>query len=167
MTNLTGASLLHYFGQVRERTMRLVRCIPADQLEWTCRSGQFTLGDLARHIATTERYVFCESIRGGQNRYPGCGKELADGLDKVVALMEKLHAESMELFSAFTEEDWNTKCVTPDAAPIARWKFLRAMIEYEVHHRGQIYTYLGILGVPAPSLFGLTEDQLAQRAKAG
>ena len=34
------------------------------------------------------------------------------------------------------------------------------MIEHEAHHRGQMYTYLGILGVPVPSLYGLNEGQL-------
>lgn len=48
---------LRYFEQVRERTMRVVRAIPEDKVEWTCRTGEFTFGDLARHIAATERYV--------------------------------------------------------------------------------------------------------------
>jgi len=48
---------LHYFEQVRARTIRTVRCIPPDKIEWTCRQSDFTLGDLARHIAATEREV--------------------------------------------------------------------------------------------------------------
>ena len=33
---------LHYFDQVRERTMRVIRCIPPDKFDWTCRPGAFT-----------------------------------------------------------------------------------------------------------------------------
>jgi hypothetical protein len=62
---------LHNFGQIRGRTMRLARCIPPDKIEWTCRSGEFTLGDLARHIAATERYVFAECAAGRPSRYKG------------------------------------------------------------------------------------------------
>ena len=51
---------LHYFEQVRERTMRVVSAVPEDKVEWTCRPGDWTFGDLARHIAATERYVFAE-----------------------------------------------------------------------------------------------------------
>jgi uncharacterized damage-inducible protein DinB len=34
------------------------------------------------------------------------------------------------------------------------------MIEHEVHHRGEIYVYLALLGVPRPPLYGVTEPEL-------
>lgn len=151
---------LHYFEQVRERTMRLVRCIPPDKVEWTCREGAFTLGDLARHIAATERYVFAECACGRPSRYKGCGRELADGRENILAFMERMHAESMQIFQKMSDEDWAKKGTSPEGKPVTAWRMLRAMIEHEAHHRGQIYLYLGILGVPVPSLYGLNERQL-------
>jgi uncharacterized damage-inducible protein DinB len=38
------------------------------------------------------------------------------------------------------------------------------MIEHEIHHRGQLYLMLGMLGVKTPSLYGLTEEQLRERS---
>jgi uncharacterized damage-inducible protein DinB len=151
---------LHQFEQIRGRTMRLVRCIPQDKIEWTCRTGEFTLGDLARHIATTERYVFAECACGRPSRYSGCGPELADGLDNVIAFMERMHSESLEIFGSMSQEDFEKKGTSPEGVPITVWKLLRSMLEHEVHHRGQIYVYLGILGVPVPSLFTLNARQL-------
>jgi hypothetical protein len=90
---------LHNFEQIRGRTMRLMRCVPPGKIEWTCRTGEFILGDLARHIAATERYVFAECAAGRPSRYKGCGRELGDGLDNVIAFMERMHSESMEIFS--------------------------------------------------------------------
>jgi len=151
---------LHYFEQVRERTMRLVRAIPPEKLEWTPREGGFTLGDLARHIATTERYVFAECACGRPSRYKGCSRELAEGRENVVAFMDRLHGESMEIFRGMSDEDWNKKGTSPEGKPVTAWRMLRAMLEHEAHHRGQIYSYLGILSVPVPSLYGLKEGQL-------
>jgi uncharacterized damage-inducible protein DinB len=151
---------LHYFDQVRQRTMRTVRCIPPDKIEWTCRKGEFTLGDLARHIAATERYVFAECILGRPSRYQGCGRNLADGFDNVIAFMERLHAESIDIFRLMSDADWNQKAKSPEGHPVTAWKMLRAMLEHEAHHRGQIYVYLGILGAPAPPLYTLNERQL-------
>jgi len=140
--------------------MRLVRCIPPDKIEWTCRTGEFTLGDLARHIAATERYVFAECAVGRPSRYKGCGRDLADGLENVIAFIERMHSESMEIFSRMTQQDYEKKGTSPEGFPITAWKLLRSMLEHEVHHRGQIYVYLGILGVPVPSLYTLNARRL-------
>src|ERR1700683_689619 len=157
---MTHEEFLHHFEQVRGRTMNLARCIPTDKVEWSARDGGFTLGGLARHIAATERLVFAEGASGRPSRYAGCGAELADGREAVLTYMETMHAESMAIFRAFTEEQWNAKGKAADGHGITVWKLLRAMIEHEIHHRGQMYVYLGILGVKVPSLFGTDEGKL-------
>jgi len=151
---------LHYFGQVRERTMRVARCIPPGKIEWSYAPGKFTLGDLLRHIAVTERYMWAENVQGHPSRYKQHGKELADGLENVLAFMERLHAESMDIFSKLSDEDLQRKCTTPGGAQITTWKWLRLMTEHEIHHRGQIYLQLGFIGVPTPPLYGLTSEQV-------
>ena len=160
----SSESFLEYFAKVRERTMRVIRCIPRDRMEWSYRQGKFTLGDLVRHIATTERYMWAENVQGKPSRYAGCGKDLADGYDEVVQFMERLHQESCEIFSRLSPQDLGRKCSTPDGAPITVWKWLRAMVEHEIHHRGQIYIYLAALGVPTPPLYGLTSEQVRERS---
>jgi uncharacterized damage-inducible protein DinB len=96
-------------------------------------------------------------------RYTTHGKELADGYDNVMAFVERLHAESMEIFGQLTDEDLQKKCKTPDDAPITTWKWLRLMVEHEIHHRGQVYIYLSLLGVATPPLYGLTSEEVRSR----
>lgn len=50
------------------------------------------------------------------------------------------------------------------AATGAAWKWLRAMLEHGAHHRGQLYLTLGLLGVPTPPIYGLTEPELRARS---
>jgi uncharacterized damage-inducible protein DinB len=151
---------LEYLDKVHQRTVRVARCIPAYKLEWSYCEGKFTLGDLVRHIAAIERYMFVETIQGRPSRYAGCGDELAGSLDEVMAFLERMHGESVEIISRLTAEDLNRKCTTPGGASITVWKWLRAMVEHEIHHRGQIYVYLAMLGVPTPPLYGLTSEQV-------
>jgi hypothetical protein len=89
---------LDYFEKIHQRTMRVARCIPSDKIEWTYREGRFTLGDLVRHIATINRYMYAETVSGRPSRYAGCGKELADGYEAVMEFAERLHRESVEIF---------------------------------------------------------------------
>lgn len=157
---------LHYFGSVRERTMRVARCVPSDKLDWSYAPGRFTMGDLLRHIAVVERFMWAETVSGRPSRYTTHGKELADGYENVIALMEHLHAESMEIFAKLSNEELQRKCKTPDGAEITKWKWLRLMAEHEIHHRGQIYLYLAMLGVPTPPLYGLTSEQVRARSSS-
>lgn len=154
---------LQYFGNVRERTLRVARCIPPDKMEWTCAPGKFTFGDLLRHLAVVERYMWAENVQGRPSRYTAHGRELADGYENVMAFLERMHAESMEIFARLSDEDLQRKCTTPDNSPITTWKWLRLMVEHEIHHRGQIYLYLSMLGIATPPLYGLTSEQVRGR----
>jgi len=155
---------LQYFGNLRERTLRVARCIPAEQIEWTYAPGKFTLGDLLRHLAVTERYMFAENVQGKQSGYTRHDKSLADGLQSIFAFVERLHAESVEIFSRLSDDDLQRKCKTPGGTDITMWKWLRSMTEHECHHRGQIYLYLALLNVPTPPLYGLTSEEVRARS---
>jgi uncharacterized damage-inducible protein DinB len=151
---------LKYFSGIRERTMRVGRLAPPDKMDWSYAAGKFTMGDLLRHIAVTERYMWGETVQGKPSRYVSHGKELAESHEAILSLMEKLHAESMDIFSRLSEADLKQKCLTPAGAEIQTSKWLRAMVEHEIHHRGQIYLYLGMLGVRTHPIFGLTSEQV-------
>jgi uncharacterized damage-inducible protein DinB len=151
---------LEYWDNLRARTLRVVACIPPERLEWTYRVGAFTFGDLIRHLATIERYMYAETVAGRPSRYPGCGRELADGYEAVVAYAERLDAEAKLIIGGLDDAVLSRKCQTPAGATITTWKWLRAMCEHEAHHRGQLYLMLNMLGIPTPPLFGLTSEEV-------
>jgi uncharacterized damage-inducible protein DinB len=78
--------------------------------------------------------------------------------------MKRMHDESMAIFSSLTEADFEAKCMTPGGAELRVGKWLRLMIEHEIHHRGQLYLYLSLLDVETPPLYGLTEEQVRERS---
>jgi uncharacterized damage-inducible protein DinB len=155
---------LKYFSNIRERTLRVARTIPPDQINWSPAPNKFTFADILRHIAVTERYMFAENIQNKPSRYTTHGPELAATHEEIFALLDRLHAESMEIFARLSDADLQTKCTTPGGAAITTWKWLRSMTEHEIHHRGQLYIYLGILDVPTPPLYGLTSEQVRARS---
>ena len=160
-------TFLPFFDGIRERTLRVVSLIPEEKLEWRHSEGVFSPADLARHIAATERYTFAENVVGRPSRYPGCGRDLADGKPAILAFMQRMHSEAAQILSALQPQDLERKGATPDGHPITAWKLLRAMVEHEVHHRGEIYVYLALLGVPRPPLYTLTEPELRALSSPG
>jgi uncharacterized damage-inducible protein DinB len=157
------SSFLEYFDKLHARTRRLLPLIPEQELEWEPGPGRMTAGDLVRHLATTERYMYAETVHGRPSRYTAHGRELASGLDATIAFYDRLHDEARALFAELTDARLTERCLTPAGASIPVGKWLRAMLEHEAHHRGQLYLILGMRGVETPSLFGLTAEQLASK----
>ena len=161
-----AAGFADYFENIRARTARVIACIPRDRFDWAPAAGKFSFADIVRHIAATERFMWAENVQGKASRYPGHGRELADGPDAVLAYFDRCHAESLAIFASLTPGQLTAKVRTPGGASITAWKWLRAMTEHEVHHRGQIYLMLGLLGVETPPLYGLTSEQVKERSTA-
>lgn len=156
-------TFLKYHARIKFRTERLFEYIPEDKMEWTYKEGKFTIGDIIRHLALIERYMYVENAYLKPSLYKGCDESYAKGFDKVINLYSSLKEESTSLLAALSKEDLNRKCTTPAGGQITTWKWLRAMLEHEIHHRGVLYTYLGILGVKTPPIFGLTEEEVASK----
>lgn len=155
---------LEYYSRVRERTRRVALLIPEEQLEWTYLPGKFTIGDLVRHIAAIERWLYAETVMGRPPRYQGCGRELAGGKEAVLQYLDDMNRQSVEIFRSLTPAHLQSKIQTPTGQPITCWKWLRLLPEHEIHHRGQIYLYLNQLGISTPPLYGLTSEEVIDRS---
>lgn len=156
---------LEYLDRLHARTRRIVTCVTEDDLEWQAGPGRMTPGDIIRHLAGIERYMYAENAHGRPARYPGHSRDLADGLEATVAYYDRLHAEARALFAEVSDARLLEKTRTPADTPITVWKWLRAMLEHEAHHRGQLYFILGLRGISTPPIFGLTSEDVQARSR--
>lgn len=150
----------HYWRRIRGRTTALANCVPGNQIDWSPGKEAMTIGDQLRHLAVTERWLFVEVARGGRSAYASHGPELGRSLTAVLELMARLHSESVAIIEQLSAEDWQRAITTPAGARMSAGKWLRSMVEHEVHHRGQLYLTLRLCGVATPPIFGLTSEQL-------
>jgi uncharacterized damage-inducible protein DinB len=155
-----------YWEKVRQRPLKVIACIPPEKYDWRYAEGKFNFADVIRRQAAIERYVYGENAQLKPSRYPGHGKELADGPENVLAFFNRMHQESVAIFSGLSPEDLQKKCVTPGNGSITVWKWLRAMVEHEVHRRAQIYIYPGMLGISARPIYGLTSEEVKARSSS-
>ncbi|MGH1365867.1 MAG: DinB family protein [Calditrichia bacterium] len=159
-----ATDFLKYYGRIKDRTRMLFPSIPADKIEWTYQTGKFTIGDIIRHLALIERNMYAENAQFQPSRYKGCGSEYANGYDATIQFYNDMQEESFAIFAKLSEDDLQRKAMTPAGIEITLWKWLRAMVEHEVHHRGQLFLYLGLLGIDLPPLYGLTAEQVSDRS---
>ncbi len=154
------AEFLAYYRRIKERTLKVVRLISDEHLGFRWKEGTFSLGDLARHIILIERDMYLPNIQGQVSTYRGCSADFAPTAEAIV----KLYDDTMHTMLRFLEEQpesfLSEYCQTPIGTPIRRGKWLRAMIEHEIHHRGQLYLMLQYLEVQTPPLFQLTSEDV-------
>ena len=163
---IESREIADHLEKLHERTRRLVPLIPREDIEWAPRAGSFTFGDVLRHLAGIERWMYGENALGRPSRYPGHERALADGYDAVIAYYERLHAEAKAIFAGLDEAALTRKVMTPAGTPITLWKWLRACAEHEAHHRGQLYLLLAMRGAKTPPMYGLTSEEVRARSIA-
>jgi uncharacterized damage-inducible protein DinB len=156
------ATFLDYFEKVRGRTLRVAAVIPEEAFETSPIGKGFTFGQLLRHLAALERFMYAENVHGRTSTY--AGTDTVSGKQATLTWIADRHAEAMTLFRLLGDEGMLHPSTTPGGATMPTWKWLRLMVEHEAHHRGQIYLYLSILGIPTPPLYGLTSEEVIERS---
>jgi uncharacterized damage-inducible protein DinB len=157
-----------YFDGVRRRSVGFFRMIPAGRIDWAPKEGEYTCGDIVRHVAASES-MFTGVVSDGVWRYDGHARAMGATLDDALALLDVCHAAASQALArtsdaALTE---SRPALEPDGRPIRGWRVLMAMCEHEVHHRSQLASYLTLMGIDAPDIFGLgVEDVTRLTAEA-
>lgn len=160
----TIQKFLSYYENIRAGTHAIIQTIPPDKINWTYKTGKFTIGDIIRHIAAIERYLFVEIVLGNPPAYVGCGPELAEGYEQIIAYFDQMHTESVTIFNALKDEDLNCKITTVSGAQTSLSNFLRALVVHEIHHRATLCIYLNLLDIQTPPILSLTAEQIIQKS---
>lgn len=152
-----------YFDAVRRRTVGFFRMIPADLIDWAPKDGEYTCGDIVRHVATSES-MFSGVVAAGAWRYDGHARDLGATLEQALALLDARHAAASQALTSTGDAALTQMrpALEPGARPIRGWRVLMAMCEHEVHHRSQLASYLTLMGVDAPDIFGLGVEDVAR-----
>ena len=145
-----------YFEGVRRRTRQFCTTVPADAVDWAPKAGEYSCGDIVRHLAATER-MFTGVVADGVWRYGGHERERAATLEAALRLLDAEHADARTALASVPDAALATErpSLEPGARPIRAWRVLMAMCEHEVHHRSQLASYLTLMGIEPPDIFGL------------
>ena len=150
---------IRYFKRVRARTLHFIEALPAERLDWSPQAGEYTCGDIARHLAAVER-MDVEAALGAGWHYGGHDRALADDLTGMRAYLAQSHTQAMARLGTLPDAELAARRADLEGNPVAVWRILMAMVEHEVHHRSQLATYLALMGIRPPQLFGVHMEAL-------
>ncbi len=164
MEIITVNSFLDYYKKIWNRTKRVTSAIPQEKLYWKPNEKSFSFAEILTHLVNLERYMFAETVLNNLNKYPGHKNKEIEIHVKFIKKLERTFNETYDMISTLSDYQLEERCTTPDGTSIRIWKWLRAMIEHHIHHRAQIYTYLNLIDIQSPPLYGLTSEQVKERS---
>jgi uncharacterized damage-inducible protein DinB len=157
-------AFVRYFESVRRRTWTTVDRITPETLDWAPRSGEFTCGEIIRHLAGAERFFVTRVVedRWTDNLEPGPVLDYA----ATRARLETAHNEEVPRLLALPDHRLHESTKDLDGGDVKVWRFLMAMVEHEVHHRSQLDCWLSAAGVEPPQLYGYRMEDVVARVRA-
>jgi uncharacterized damage-inducible protein DinB len=137
--------------RIHKQTVRLMKVTPDDQYDWRPCDSAMTLGELMNHLYQAEMGLAEAAVHGA---YPSEFPSYTSTAE-LLAAYDTSHTAAIEKVRALSPEAWE-EMITPfgPQSTMPRLALLTLALEHEIHHRGQLYVYLRMLGCEVPALFG-------------
>lgn len=145
-------SLVDDWARIRGVTIETARAFPGRRLDVRPVAGMRSAGQILAHVLDTELAVV-EGALSGRWRF-GRGPRRLTRVETFERWSARTRRETELALSGLTDEDLWSESELPDGTPLSRFLILSSFVENELHHRGQLFAYLRLLGVEPPWLYG-------------
>lgn len=153
-----------------QKTLSLLRALPAGQYDFRPDPGGRSLGELAWHLAEADGYVSYgieQNTFARGSRPPGL--ERPKSIEALAAGYERIHRDAVERVRRLRAPDLDRRLTYLDGKerPV-RDLLWSAMLLHNIHHRGQLSVLCRLAGGTAPGMYGPNREERARlRASAG
>lgn len=150
---MNASELFGHWGEVRKGLFRALDRLTDEQLDFTPREGMWSLGTVARHIANTEEGWFRYAATRELDEWPG-EYSAADypTVDSIKALLTEIHGGTEAYLRMVDVVDLDRVLEMPWGEKLTLRQVIWHVLEHEIHHRGEIYLMLGLMGMQAPDV---------------
>lgn len=162
------ASTLEFCRKQRRQELpkfvAVLKALPKDRLDYRPDPKARTAGALAWVLACEEA-ALVRLLDEGSVRWEA--ETAAPPLEEIVALYEKSAAAVNERLDRLDDAGWEKKARFLMAGDAPAWEdsiaeFVWGFLFDEIHHRGQLSTYLRPMGGKVPSIYGPSADDPGQ-----
>lgn len=163
MDRQTFLTKLEYWNMVHGVTLRAIAAFGDSDLDFRPQPAMRTPRELIFHIYAQEK-ILAEAARTGKFTSDAAGGSSPEGeaaaailkalgtADKLRQYAEDCHRAAEAIYREMSEDDLSRPVESPFGAYPA-WRYFGFAYDEHWHHRGQLYTYLRLLGKEPPMLY--------------
>lgn len=108
------------------------------------------VGDILRHMINLEEGWIHYVIRRQLEEWPDEGADRLTTVAEIRAAMQEVHKKTFDFLTQLPAEDFNRIVQVPeDGTPKLGW-ILWHVLEQQIHHRGELFLCLSLLGLDRP-----------------
>ncbi len=160
---MNANTLLSEMEQEFISTKNLLEILPEEELNFKPHEKSMSLGQLAFHVATIAgrnlnfaKNGQVETIVIVEHPVPNSKSEILESFEKSTEIVQSLLTEEG---TNWLQNNWKLTRGGEVIAEMPTYAFIRTFVlNHWYHHRGQLSTYLRILGKELPSIYGPTAD---------
>jgi uncharacterized damage-inducible protein DinB len=109
-----------------------------------------TVGDILCHIIDIEKFWVHDVIQKGSLTPTDEGKDRLKKVNEIQEEMEAVHKRTIEIMATLPVEDFNRIVQVPQDGTTKLGWILWHVFEQEIHHRGELYLCLSLMGMDLP-----------------
>jgi len=148
---MKNEELFKHWNEVRGGLLNALDKLTDDQLDFTPREGLWTLREVVVHIAGTEQGWLRYYTSNFWHEHPPQATDYPT-IEALKVLLAQEHAVTEEQFEGDLDATMEIVCNLPWGAQVTMEWAVWHVIEHEIHHRGEIYLMLGLMGIEAPDV---------------
>lgn len=158
MATPEGKRLAQFARSVRESTLKRLKQVPVGMENWHPSPGALSFADIAQHLVDCDNWLFRKLeekdlkpiVAEAGSVYIGKRQDFEDILSELQSIGTKrseliASASESKLSEMLFDERFESEVTT-------WWVILRGNLDHEIHHRGQLAVYLGIIKPEMPSV---------------
>ncbi len=149
---MTAKDIYRYWPQVRQGLFQALDMVTDAQLDFCPREGLWSLGQVACHIAEAEDGWFRYVVTRELSSWPEFKTAAYPTVASIKDLLAEVHARTLAYLETLDEDTMVRPFDVPEmGTTTVRWVTWH-VLEHEIHHRGEIFLMLGLLGMQAPDV---------------
>jgi uncharacterized damage-inducible protein DinB len=143
-------SFLRYWQNIRRLTVRLLDEFPADSFDFRPAAEIMTVSQLFKHILMVEIFIRDGFLTNNWDE----PEELDRNIFEKEMIRDRLIIENQKTAKLLSEvpEGRFMKIIATPFGTVSGEVLLMVAVDEEIHHRGNLYTYLRILGRTPPQM---------------